>query len=68
MNLQMGGENLNYKAALVLIVIFFASAATVVAVSLNAPTLSVFGGTEKRILDEGYDPKGDPIGGPGPPY
>ena len=59
---------MNWKAALLLFVIFFASAVTTVAVSLNVPRLGQFGVSEKMTLHIGYEPLGDPIGGPGFPY
>jgi predicted S18 family serine protease len=61
-------RNLNWKAALLLFVIFFASAVTTVAISLSAPNVSLFSASEKTLLDTVFEPMGDPVDGPGYPH
>jgi len=58
---------LNWKAALLLFVMFFASAVTGVAMSLSVPNVGLFSVFENALLDTGFEPMGDPIKGPGFP-
>lgn len=59
---------MSWKAALLLFVIFFALAATTVAISINAPNLCRLDILERTTLDTRSHPMGDPIDGPGPPH
>ena len=58
---------MNWKAALMVLVIFFASAVTLATISLNVPELIHLGISERTTLDIGYKPMGDPVPGPGAP-
>jgi len=59
---------MNWKTALLLFVILFASAAITVAISLNTPKLGPLSLSETIDLDTGFELMGDPIDDPGPPH
>jgi len=58
---------LNWKAALLLFVLLFASGITTVAISLSVPDISTTTASGKTLLNNGFEPMGDPIDGPGHP-
>jgi len=57
-----------WKAALLLFVIFFATAVTTVVISLSVPNLSLSSASEKTLLGKVFEPMGDPIDSPGHPH
>lgn len=59
---------MNWKAALLIVVVFFAFSVTATAISLNAAALPRLYGFESTILDGGIGPTGEPIGGGGFPH
>jgi len=60
-------RKLNWKAALLLLAVLFASAVTTVAVSLDLPQPRQLRIAERIVLGKGFQPLGDPIINPDGP-